>query len=87
MFLIVSYDVEECRVGKVYNYLKTWLSWRQNSIFEGELTQSQYFELISGLREIIDEDKDSVYFYCIPSKKNVKFHFIGIEKTKTERII
>ncbi len=37
----LTYDIEEKRVNKVRKILKKYLSWIQNSIFEGELSEGK----------------------------------------------
>lgn len=41
MYIIVVYDVNQNRVGRVCQYLRRFLHWVQNSAFEGEVTESQ----------------------------------------------
>ena len=40
-----------------------YLNWVQNSVFEGELTDSQFEELKRKAHKLIDPDVDSVIFY------------------------
>ena len=41
MYVLIVYDVSVERVSKVHKLLKRYLNWRQNSVFEGEVTNSQ----------------------------------------------
>ena len=63
MYVLVVYDVEVKRVGKVHKFLKRHLNWVQNSVFEGELTESQIEEVRIGLGRLMDKDSDSVLIY------------------------
>lgn len=85
MYILIVYDVKVERVNKVNKFLKTYLHWQQNSVFEGKLTKSQYNELIIGLDDIIDEE-DSIIIYKFPEKYMNK-KILGTEKNPIEFII
>lgn len=87
MYVIIVYDIDEKRVNKVNKYLKRYLHWIQNSVFEGELTKSQYEIMVDGLKEIIELDADSVIIYQTSSEKQIKRKIIGIEKSPTDMIL
>ena len=63
MYVLLVYDVEVRRVVKVHKFLKRHLHWVQNSVFEGELTDSQIETVRAGLRRLIDAEADSVLLY------------------------
>lgn len=75
------------RINKVNKFLKTYLHWRQNSVFEGNLSSSQLERVKARLKELIDEKADSVLVYELPSKKNLELEVIGIEKNPIENIL
>ena len=87
IYLIVVYDVAEERVGKINSYLKRYLFWRQNSVFEGELSISQLEEMKSGIFDIIDPTQDSIMLYILPAKSNITLEIIGIEKNNIDMIL
>jgi CRISPR-associated protein Cas2 len=87
MYVVIVYDIDVERVNKVNKFLKIYLYWRQNSVFEGELSNSQLEEVKAGLKEIVDENIDSVLIYKFPSKKNFELEVIGIEKNPIENIL
>lgn len=78
-------DVE--RVNKVHKFLKLYLHWRQNSVFEGEVSISQYKEIKSGLKEIVNKEKDSILIYNLKDRRNFQLEVIGIEKNPIELIL
>ena len=39
MYIILVYDIGEKRVGKMLKLCRQYLSWIQNSVFEGEITE------------------------------------------------
>ncbi len=54
MYVIVTYDVNEKRVNKVCKKLKEYLNWTQNSVFEGEITKTQFLKCQRDLETIIN---------------------------------
>ncbi|MEM4058605.1 MAG: CRISPR-associated endonuclease Cas2 [Thermoplasmata archaeon] len=66
MYVIIVYDVDERRVLKVNKFLKRYLIWIQNSVFEGEISISLLEKVIIGLNKII-EDKDTIVVYKLKS--------------------
>ncbi len=87
MYFIIVYDVGVERVNKVKKYLRQYLDWIQNSVFEGNLTKSEYEEVQKGVKKIIDESHDSIVFYKLRNKKALDKNTIGQEKEKTDQII
>jgi CRISPR-associated protein Cas2 len=87
VYLLIVYDVDVDRVTKVNKFLKMYLHWRQNSVFEGEVSISQFKKLKSGLKDITNEDKDSILIYNLKDRKNFKLEVIGIEKNPIELIL
>jgi len=87
MYVIIVYDVGVERVSKVCNFLRCYLSWVQNSVFEGELTDSQFMRIESGLKEIIDENIDSIRIYIMRLKDATKIKTLGVEKANLDTII
>ena len=87
MYVIIVYDVDVKRVSKVCNFLRCFLNWVQNSVFEGELTDSQFMRLESGLRELIEASTDSVRIYILRSADAMKVQTIGKEKANIDIIV
>ena len=85
--MIVAYDVNVERVAKVNKFLKRFLHWRQNSVFEGELTMAQLEKVKEGIMDIIDPTEDCVTIYILPSKKYIEEITLGIKKSDTEMIL
>ena len=87
MYVILVYDIDESRVNRVNKFLKRYLHWIQNSVFEGEISESQYVIMIDELKDMIQEDVDSIVIYKCRSGKHIKKEIIGIEKSTTDMII
>lgn len=86
MYLVIVYDVGVNRVNKVNKFLKSYLHWQQNSVFEGKITKSQYNEIIDGVYNIIDDEEDSIIVYKFPYKYLDK-KILGIEKNPISFIL
>lgn len=87
MYAIITYDVNVERVNKVKKFLRQYLNWIQNSVFEGEVSRSDLEEIKIGIREIIDESEDMVVIYLLPSQKNLNREVIGFDKSNMDQII
>ena len=87
MFVIIVYDMNVERVAKICQYLRRYLDWVQNSVFEGELTDSQFKRIRHDLNELVHEDEDSVRIYSFRTKEQVKIETIGVPKADTGCII
>jgi CRISPR-associated protein Cas2 len=59
----------------------------QNSVFEGELRESQLEEVRLGVQQLIDPDTDSIYIYQVRDAKWIKKEIIGQERNPTDTII
>ncbi len=84
MFVIITYDVGEKRVNKVCKKLREYLTWTQNSVFEGEISKSLLMKCLNEIDQIIDEDEDSIYIYEVANPKNIKKQVFGQEKNFDE---
>ncbi len=87
MYVIIVYDVAEERVTKVNKFLKQFLNWIQNSVFEGSISKASLEHIKVGLRKIIDSDYDTVYLFLSSSPHCFKRVTLGVEKGFTSRII
>lgn len=87
MYVIIVYDVEVERVAKVCQYLRRHLHWVQNSAFEGEITPARLERVKAELQDLIDEKKDTVYFYILPDRHTVRREVLGREKGSISTIM
>lgn len=94
MYVILVYDINlEEKEGqkvlrKVFKTCKKYLVHIQNSVFEGELLESQAIKLKAELDEYIREEKDSVILFKSRSQKWLEKEFIGkIEEDKTSNFL
>ncbi|MGN2370739.1 CRISPR-associated endonuclease Cas2 [Clostridium cagae] len=84
MFVIITYDVNEKRVNRVRKTLKKYITWCQNSVFEGEITQGKLTKCVAEVKKHLINSEDSLYIYRVPYSKNIKKDVIGIEKNFDE---
>ncbi len=87
MYVIIVYDVSVDRVGKVCQFLRRYLNWIQNSVFEGELSRAQLREVEIRLKDLVDLGEDSVVIYCMRTDQAFKRRVIGVEKAECSRVI
>ena len=62
MYVILVYDVDQKRTAKMLKLCRRYLSWIQNSVFEGEISEVQLKQLAAEAKNIMDE-KDSLIFF------------------------
>ncbi len=86
MYVIIVYDVEENRVSKVCRFLRLYLHWIQNSVFEGNITESELKKIKKELKSIIDKNYDSILIFRMRDERYVDKEVIGIEKTELTNI-
>jgi CRISPR-associated protein Cas2 len=86
MYYIIVYDVGVEKVAKVHRFLKRYLNWIQNSVFEGELGEADYMIVKRRIKEILDLETDSVLIFRF-YEKNCEKEVIGRERNSTDTII
>ena len=80
MFVLVSYDIsEDKRRTKIHNILKSYGQWVQYSVFECDLTKTQYAKLRYRLNKQINAETDSIRFYFLCECCQSKVERIGGE--------
>ncbi|SCX63506.1 CRISPR-associated endonuclease Cas2 [Lysinibacillus fusiformis] len=80
MYVLVAYDVDAKRVAKVHKVLKKYLTWTQNSLFEGEITEGLLKQCMAEIAIKANPAVDSIYVYRIANPKHIKKGIYGIEK-------
>lgn len=86
MYSVVAYDVSVERVNKVRIFLRQYLNWVQNSLFEGELTDAELMRIVRGLKEITGGN-DYVKIFLARDKALLKTEEIGTPKVELGQII
>jgi len=70
--VILIYDVAVERVSKVLKKSREYLTWIQNSVFEGEITEANLLLLKRELEDIIDKNYDSIIIFILRTKYDEK---------------
>lgn len=83
MYVILVYDIEEKRVGKMLKLCRKYLNWIQNSVFEGEISEVKLKELTSFARAIMKPEKDSIILFKSRNEKWLEKEIVGKEKGET----
>ncbi len=81
MFVILYYDVGEKRCVKMLKTCRKYLEWVQNSVFEGEISDSGFEKMIYALNKIIKkEENDSLIIYKFKNMRYYERTVIGADK-------
>jgi len=80
LFVILVYDIGEKRVNKVLKKCRQYLTWVQNSVFEGEITEGSLKKLKMELGRIIEKQEDSIIIYAFENTRYSNREIIGLEK-------
>jgi CRISPR-associated protein Cas2 len=67
MYVIAAYDVDKKRDGKYLRLFKKYLFHAQNSLFLGELTQSEFNSLQKNINKLNNES-DRLLLITVPKK-------------------
>jgi CRISPR-associated protein Cas2 len=87
MYVILVYDMGEKRVGKMLKLCRRYLSWIQNSVFEGEITEVKLKELLLEAKEIMDESYDSLIIFKSRQSRWLEKEIVGVERMSTDNFL
>ncbi|NUQ82519.1 MAG: CRISPR-associated endonuclease Cas2 [Bacteroidetes bacterium] len=87
MYLIAVYDIGTRRLPKMLKLFRQYLHWVQNSVFEGELTESQVHVLTERAGALMDPDTDSLILYRFSGNKYLRRDIYGLQKGQTDHIL
>ncbi|MEI8224755.1 MAG: CRISPR-associated endonuclease Cas2 [Bacteroidota bacterium] len=84
MYVILVYDIGEKRVGRMLKLCRKYLSWIQNSVFEGEITEVKLKELkIKASMIMEEENSDSLIIFKTRNEKWLDKEIVGKERGET----
>ncbi|HYF67268.1 MAG TPA: CRISPR-associated endonuclease Cas2 [Ohtaekwangia sp.] len=86
MYVILVYDVDSKRVGKMLKLCRRYLHWIQNSVLEGDITEVKLKELVNEAKAIMI-DKDSLVIFKSRNEKWLEKDVYGPEKNHLDTII
>lgn len=87
MYVILVYDMDQKRVGKMLKLCRRYMNWIQNSVFEGELTEVKLKELILEAKKIMKPETDSLIIFSSRQEKWLDKQVIGKEKNEIENFL
>ena len=87
MYVIVVYDVGETREGKMLKLCRQYLCWIQNSVLEGELSETKLRELKIKMKNVIDEAEDSIIIFTNKLGYNMNKQILGKERMSTDNFL
>jgi CRISPR-associated protein Cas2 len=87
MYVIAIYDVNEKRVVKMLKLCRRYLNWIQNSVFEGEITDLGFKELIHEARQIMDEQEDSFILFSSRDQRWLAKTIVGKERSEVDNFL
>lgn len=92
MYLVLVYDIKLDEEGpkvlrRVFKICKKYLTHIQNSVFEGELSESQLMKLKIEVKGYLRENIDSCILFTARNNVWMKKEFIVKEEDKTSQFL
>lgn len=87
MFVILTYDIGEKRVAKALKKCRQYLTWVQNSVFEGDITEGNLKKLKMELKKLMKTNEDSVIIYTLANTRYSNREVMGLNKNSDDVII
>ena len=87
MYIILVYDIGQKRVGKMLKLCRRYLTWIQNSVFEGEITEVQLEQLKLEAGEIMEKEEDSLIVFKTRQEKWLEKEIVGQERSSTDNFL
>ncbi|MEW4923164.1 CRISPR-associated endonuclease Cas2 [Algibacter sp. 2305UL17-15] len=87
MYVILVYDMNTKRVGKMLKLCRRYLNWIQNSVFEGAITEVKLKEFLAHAKLIMDEETDSLIIFKNRQESWLEKQVIGKEKNDLDNLL
>jgi CRISPR-associated protein Cas2 len=87
MYIIAVYDCGQKRVAKMLKLCRRYLNWIQNSVFEGEISESRLEELKIAAKEIMKEEEDSFIIFKTRQEKWLDKEIVGKERSNLSNFL
>ena len=87
MYVILVYDMNQKKVGKMLKLCRQYLNWIQNSVFEGTITEVKLKELLTKARLMMDEKHDSLIIFKSRESRWLDKEVIGKEKNELDNLL
>ena len=86
MYVILVYDVDQKRTSKMLKLCRRYLSWIQNSVFEGQISEVQLKQLALEAKRVMG-DEDSLIVFKSREEKWLQKEIIGNEKASISNFL
>ena len=86
MYVILVYDVDQKRTSKMLKLCRRYISWIQNSVFEGQISEVQLKQLALEAKRVM-EDEDSLIVFKSREEKWLQKEIIGNEKASISNFL
>lgn len=93
MKVILVYDIQlkdkndQKRLNKVKKIGRKYLHHVQKSVFEGDLTEGQVYQMENEILRTIDKDRDCVIIYTLPDGIKLQRKILGDSTDKTSNVL
>jgi CRISPR-associated endoribonuclease Cas2 len=87
MYVILVYDIGEKRVSKMLKLCRRYLSWIQNSVFEGEITEVKMKELLAEANKFIRKEDDSIIVFRSRDSRWLDKEIVGKEQSSVDNFL
>jgi len=87
MYVILVYDIDAKKVGKMLKLCRRYLNWIQNSVFEGEMTDVKLKELLQQAKAIMNLETDSIIVFKSRQEKWLEKMIVGREKNSLDNLL
>lgn len=84
--MILVYDIDKKRVGKMLKLCRRYLHWIQNSVLEGEITAVKLKELLVQAQGIMD-GQDSLIVFKSRDERWLEKEVYGYEKNELDTFL
>ena len=79
MYVILVYDVDQKRTSKMLKLCRRYLSWIQNSVFEGQISEVQLKQLALEAKRVM-EDEDSLIVFKVVRRNGYRKRLLGMKR-------
>lgn len=86
MYIIIVYDTEKDNCIKLHKFLKKYLHWNQNSVFEGHVSKAQFIKI----KYILEERRaknSHIILYSMENDKLVTREELGKSKGGIDNVL
>ena len=87
MYVIAVYDVGAERTQKMLKIGRRYLTWVQNSVLEGELSEVQLNEMVDAMLKVMDIEYDSLILFKSRDPRWMDKEVVGRERGSTDQFL